>query len=235
MAARNIRGNIWSQPRAQGSDTDEHGEDMRGSMRTPYTEHNITRDQPACSGSSPFRPGANWKICALLKIVSWNSHRRATGCIFGGSRRPEKGFKDIGKYEAEKKDNATVGQPWTRTTVSFHKRAPHTIWWTNRKRRTACWLPHACTSSLTRQESSLLQQQQHCRCIKVCPPHGKPHSWTCVGLYYTTGSVKLSQQHSPFLPHPSKQDCPEGVCKNTSSEIESRPKRERQVSLQKKI
>lgn len=70
MAARNIYGNVLSHPRAQGSDMDEHGEDMRGSMRTHYTEHNITQDQPVCGGNSPFYPGANRKICALLKIVS---------------------------------------------------------------------------------------------------------------------------------------------------------------------
>lgn len=79
----------------------------------------------------------------------------------------------------------------------------------------------------------LLKQRQHLECIKVCPPHGKPHSWTCVGLYHTTESVKLSQQHSPFLPHPGKQDCPGAVCKNASGRIQSRPKRERQVFLQK--
>lgn len=65
----------------------------------------------------------------------------------------------------------------------------------------------------------LLQQQQHCTYIKVCPQYGKPRSWTCVGLYYTTRSVKLSQQRGPFLPHPGKQDCPEAVRKNRSGEV----------------
>lgn len=65
----------------------------------------------------------------------------------------------------------------------------------------------------------LLQQQQHCTPIKACPQHGKPHSWTCVGLHYTTRSIKLSQQCSPFFPHPGKQDCPEVVHKNRPGEI----------------
>lgn len=40
-----------------GSEGVTEGRTRGGSTRTPYTEHNITRDQPVYGGNSPFCPG----------------------------------------------------------------------------------------------------------------------------------------------------------------------------------